>query len=729
MRHFLKKNVLCLLLLSLLAAALSLPALAAPPAGFSLGVTAFGQSEHTAVDLWWDETAGTMRLFLPSGCDFTSLTVRFSGASRVTVDGAALTDGKPTGALTPGAHRLVCDGTAYPLEVHLSANFPAVFLETASGSLDAIRADKNHKEKGSLTIVSAGAVAIDDAALKSVKGRGNSTWEAEKKPYNIKFDKSTDVLGMGKAKKWSLLANFFDESLLRNAFSLGLAADFGLPFTPSFRMVDLYANGEYQGNYLVVESVEIGDTRVAIADLEDANEAANPEIDVEEAARNSAAAEGLASRKWAEIASPADVTGGYLLETEFDHRYGPEVSGFVTEHGQHMVLKSPEYASEAEVAYIADFYAEMEQALYAENGYNGKGRYYLDYFDAAQLVKMYILTEYTFHRDAGLSSCYFYKDAGEDLLHAGPAWDFDLSLGNTRYSGRLPFDVSDPESWWANALFYKTDDALTPTVFHLLYRHEDFRALTEQYWKTLSGAVKAAVAELPRMIDEAAPSALMDAFRWNLRTGSTAAEKEESYRRAGDRLRVFAEARAKALDKGFGENAAAVFYHANGGSGLLANGTMLTVGDEVTLREINHSVTPLTAPDKLIFAGWNTAADGSGKTYQPGEKVPLTKKTTHFYAQWQRNPNDVPPVPAQGGAYYTVDDADLDGAITPADARFALRTAVKLENPSEAVKKLSDADGDQTVTPADARIILRVSVRLEVPSDRTVLIPMGQGGK
>lgn len=723
MRHFLKKTVLCLLLLSLLAAALSLPALAAPPAGFSLGVTAFGANEHTAVNLWWDEPAGTMRLFLPAGCDVSALTVRLTGASRVTVDGVALADGKPTGALTPGVHTLNCDGTAYPLEVHLSANYPAMFLETASGSLDAIRADKNHKEKGSVTVVSAGAVSIDNAALKSVKGRGNSTWEAEKKPYNIKFDKSTDVLGMGKAKKWSLLANFFDESLLRNAFSLGLAADFGLPFTPSFRMVDLYANGEYQGNYLVVESVEIGDTRVAIADLEDANEAANPEIDVEEAARNSAAGKGLASRKWAEIASPADVTGGYLLETEFDHRYGPEVSGFVTEHGQHMVLKSPEYASEAEVAYIADFYAEMEQALYAENGYNGKGRYYLDYFDAAQLVKMYILTEYTFHRDAGLSSCYFYKDAGEDLLHAGPAWDFDLSLGNTRYSGRLPFDVSDPESWWANALFYKTGAALTPTVFRLLYRHEDFRALTEKAWQTLSKTVTAAVAELPRMIEETVPSALMDAFRWHLRTGDTAAEKEESYRRAGERLRVFAEARANALDKGFGENAAAVFYHANGGSGLLSNGTMLTVGDEVTLREINHSVTPLTPPENLIFAGWNTRADGSGTTYWPGEKATLTQKTTHFYAQWQRDSNHVPPVPAKGGAYYTVGDADLDGAITPADARFALRTAVKLENPSEEVKKLSDADGDKTVTPGDARLILRVSVRLEVPAQRTVLIP------
>ena len=721
MRSLLKRTALYLLLGTLICACLPLSVTAAGQAGFSLSVTAFAQNEHTAVNLWWDETAQTMRLFLPSGSDPSALTVRFSGAAEVFADGVRLSGGESTDVFSVGAHTLVCDGVAYPLQVMRSDHLPAVFLDTASGSLSAIQADKNHKENGAVTIVADGVVSVDNAPLKSVKGRGNSTWMADKKPYNIKFDKKTDVLGMGKAKKWTLLANCYDDSLLRNSLALRLAADFGLPFTPEYRMVDLYANGEYQGNYLIAESVESGDARVAIADLEAANEAVNPGVDAETAERKSGTCGDAASRKWVQIASPENVTGGYLLEAEFESRYGAEASGFVTPHGQHVVLKSPEFASKEEVDYIAALYEEMEQALYAENGFNEKGRYYLDYFDADQLVKMYILLEYTFHRDAGLSSCFFYKDADETVLRAGPAWDFDLSLGNARFNAGLPFDVRDPESWWANSLFYYNGTTRTQSVFTLLYRHEDFRTLVSRQWNELSGILSADLALLPGMIEETVPSALMNAFRWGALPGKTAEEKEASYRAGGERLRTFAAARAAALDKGFGDDAAMVYYHANGGSGDFFNGVMLTVGETITLPGIHQGVSPILPPEKMVFAGWSTEP-GGGELFRPGEQVPVGQKTVRFYAQWQRDPNQVAPVPAPGGAFYTVGDVDLNGVISSADARLALRTAVKLETLPEEVLRLADADDDKAVSPADARAILRVSVKLEPPSTRTVLI-------
>ena len=86
--------------------------------------------------------------------------------------------------------------------------------------------------------------------------------------------------------------------------------------------------------------------------------------------------------KWINIPNdPVDITGGYLLELEFASRYNDEISGFVSNHGQWVVVKSPEYASEAEVRYIAGLYNEAEEALYSETGYNSIGKHYTDYFE------------------------------------------------------------------------------------------------------------------------------------------------------------------------------------------------------------------------------------------------------------------------------------------------------------------------------------------------------------
>ena len=62
---------------------------------------------------------------------------------------------------------------------------------------------------------------------------------------------------------------------------------------------------------------------------------------------------------------------------------------------------------------------------------------------------------------------------------------------------------------------------------------------------------------------------------------------------------------------------------------------------------------------------------------------------------------------------YYCGDVDMDGIISSADARLALRAAVKLETLSETASYLADADGDSAVTSADARLILRASVKLE----------------
>lgn len=58
-------------------------------------------------------------------------------------------------------------------------------------------------------------------------------------------------------------------------------------------------------------------------------------------------------------------------------------------------------------------------------------------------------------------------------------------------------------------------------------------------------------------------------------------------------------------------------------------------------------------------------------------------------------------------------DADLDGALTAADARFVLRASVGLETAESYVVPIADCDSDNALTAADARTILRTSVHLE----------------
>ena len=98
----------------------------------------------------------------------------------------------------------------------------------------------------------------------TIKVRGNSTAVADKKPFNISFSKAKDVFGMGKAKKWSLLANAFDKSLIRNRLAMEFATSLGLKYTSKSTYVDLYINDVYYGNYLLIESVEVGENRVDI---------------------------------------------------------------------------------------------------------------------------------------------------------------------------------------------------------------------------------------------------------------------------------------------------------------------------------------------------------------------------------------------------------------------------------------------------------------------------------
>ena len=61
----------------------------------------------------------------------------------------------------------------------------------------------------------------DFADSVSIKGRGNTSWHAPKKPYRLKFNKKKEIFGLKKGKNWVLLAHYQRLSAMTSAAQVG----------------------------------------------------------------------------------------------------------------------------------------------------------------------------------------------------------------------------------------------------------------------------------------------------------------------------------------------------------------------------------------------------------------------------------------------------------------------------------------------------------------------------
>ncbi len=429
-----------------------------------------------------------------------------------------------------------------------SDHLPALFIDTASGTMEAIHQDKKYRDGGSYCLVTAGGEERLEGTLDYITGRGNSTWDWDKKPYRIKLSQEQDFLGMGGACSWELLANSFDASFMRNKITYDLAAGIGLAYSPESEFVDLYLNGYYAGLYQLTEKVEVGKERVDIMDLSAENKKWN------DPSQEYAAFEKENERGIQLPRQPEDITGGYLMEWDIDGRYGEGTSSFRTDRGQSVLLKEPSMASEEEVAYIREFVQEFEDALYTEDGVNpNTGKCLEEYIDLESWAKKYLIEEIVKNFDGGISSQYFYKDSdlkGEPLLYAGPVWDYDGALGNGDWSVRKPegmlirYDmrIYDPE---------KGENIFRNRWFPELYRHENFLREVEQQYElcvlpVLQRMVESGIDEYRSQIEM---SALMDQRRWIGAASSPQKLYRETLEEHAEYIQEFLEERSEFLSK------------------------------------------------------------------------------------------------------------------------------------------------------------------------------------
>ncbi|MBO4428694.1 MAG: CotH kinase family protein, partial [Clostridia bacterium] len=457
------------------------------------------------------EIAATNNVFyLPAGTDLTSLVitadadaysvgtgskVEFKAGDTIDVTAGETTDESGNKCYKI---KLYKGGSVKTHYVYLLSEIPSVYVKTSTG-INYIHQNKENRDKDALvSIVDAeGNSVYSDEELKTtseIKKRGNATSNYDKKPYQIKLNKKVDLFGLGKAKTWILLANYVDQSFLRNAIAFDLADYLGLDYSPKYTFVNLYIDGKFMGLYQLAEKVQIGNNRVEINDLEEENEKANKDKDLSSLGQKTEYIDkgNLQSITYVpNVKNPEDITGGYLIE--MDNLYGRrEASYFTTGKNNTYVVKSPEFASREQVLYIGTLVAEMEEAIYSSDGYNSSGRHFSEYADVDSLIAMYMTYEMTKNWDAYVGSTFFYKDKDADgvtsKIYAGPAWDFDHSFGNLH---RLTFHTDKTELWAAGT---KRSDFCRFFGYYLI-QHEECADLLAKYAKSATDCIYAMLAE------------------------------------------------------------------------------------------------------------------------------------------------------------------------------------------------------------------------------------------
>ncbi len=218
-----------------------------------------------------------------------------------------------------------------------------------------------------------------------VRVRGNSTAGTVKQPYNVKFENKMKLLGMKGTRKWCLIANLFDKTLIRNKLAADFSALAGVEPELKSTFVELYLDGEYKGCYLLTMPVSDG---VVDVDRE--------------------AGEMLLERN------------GYYDLGAAGHEYN-----YTPITGMRFVPICPDEESitEDEKLAIKNLLKEAEFAAVS-----GERERVEAVFDVESFVNMYICEELMKDIDIFHGSTYFYYKNGR--LYSGPIWDMDLSMGN-----------------------------------------------------------------------------------------------------------------------------------------------------------------------------------------------------------------------------------------------------------------------------------------------------------
>ena len=321
----------------------------------------------------------------------------------------------------------------------------AIYVTTDDGE------DVNSKETYQHCYISVDGMGEypDNSLPGKIRGRGNSTWEwYSKKPYRIKFDVSSKMLGINKNKDWVLLANFRDVTKMMNVYTNITASWMGIPYTTPVRFVELFLNGQYRGVYQVAEQVEVGGNRVSI-----------------------------------------DESDGLLLTLDQDDgpSLNPNDNNFNTKvYDMPMQVKSPENLSPDQLDAVRAEFAVLENAIKSHN-YDKVD----SLMDIDSYIRMIQLQEFVYNVELSAPrSVFLFRDKGGKFTF-GPAWDWDAGFDfdwSNMYTGHTYF-ASYKESVLGTRPFDRNGDYKCPRFFTDMFGSGKFVRRYKELWSQVSDSI------------------------------------------------------------------------------------------------------------------------------------------------------------------------------------------------------------------------------------------------
>jgi spore coat protein CotH len=323
---------------------------------------------------------------------------------------------------------------------------------------------KEQYVKAGIEIVDPNDSANNFKGEVEIRGRGNTTWNAPKKPYRLRFPKKTSLFGHEKARSWVLLANYQDTTLMTNAIAFELGRRFGLPFTNHVTHVEVILNGSYEGSYMVTEHIQIGPGRV------DINE-----------------------------------EGGFLVE--LDNHYDEEPKFQTPLLNLPVMIKHPETPEDSGYDFIKDALNELEAALYS-GAFPGSA--YRDLIDLNIFIDYIMINEITRNVDLQFPhSVFLYRDRDSKIC-LGPLWDFDFGFDYIK--GKY---FANAEGMYCNTAFREGSGQ---KFFSRFFEDPYFRTKYKERWNEKY----ADIADVETFIDETAirleksHKANGAVWRWNM---------------------------------------------------------------------------------------------------------------------------------------------------------------------------------------------------------------------
>ena len=393
----------------------------------------------------------------------------------------------------PDGH-LIASKTA-KISIVENTGFANIIINTTTGQ------DPSYKDKTNYTsMLTSIDNCLDKYVITNVEGgiraRGNSTnYDGiSKRPWRLKFNSKINLLGLNsgqKYKSWVLLAEYFDQSLFRNAaaFTMGNSLfNYSNNYCSDYQHVNFYLNGDYRGVYVLAEQQQVNNGRIEVNEPSETNLNEKVgylvEIDIRADDDDPYFTVGPESRRsawgtWSGgimINNVRVVSSTYAIKSDtFDNKQNKYIEKYVGNAMDALINMV-----QGKKMQIIDENNNLVDSPY-DNQYDTLNAF----IDTESFFKTYVLQELVKNYDVGFGSFYLFVDFSKNSKHPrltfGAPWDFDLSCGNKQSGNIIKTDNEFIKSGFGEANF-------NPWLY-LLSQTDFYQDMIKKYYKVFADSL------------------------------------------------------------------------------------------------------------------------------------------------------------------------------------------------------------------------------------------------